>query len=128
MQETSTGAYEETYGRWRRDPEGFWRELAVDIECLREPKVVLDASRAPLYRWFAGGQLNTCFNLLDRHVRDRRADQSALIYDSPVTDQIATYTYRELLDRTALGGRGAESAGATGWSYICRWSPRRSLR
>ena len=102
MHETSrAGAYEETYGRWRRDPAGFWRELAADIEWVREPEVVLDDSRAPLYRWFAGGQLNTCFNMLDRHVRDGRADQLALVYDSPVTNQVRTYTYRDLLDRTA---------------------------
>jgi propionyl-CoA synthetase len=115
MQETSTTgtSYEETYGRWRRDPEGFWRELAADIEWVREPEVVLDDSRAPLYRWFAGGQLNTCFNMLDRHVRDGRADQPALVYDSPVTDQVRTYTYRELLDQTArvAGALAREGVG-----------------
>jgi propionyl-CoA synthetase len=113
MQETSTGAYEETYGRWRRDPEEFWRGLAMDIEWVREPEVVLDDSRAPLYRWFAGGRLNTCFNMLDRHVRDGRADQAALVYDSPVTDQVATYSYRELLDHTArvAGALAREGVG-----------------
>jgi propionyl-CoA synthetase len=115
MQETSTPgtSYEETYGRWRRDPQGFWLELASDIEWVREPEVVLDDSRAPLYRWFAGGQLNTCFNMLDRHVRDGRADQPALVYDSPVTDQVRTYTYRELLDQTArvAGALAREGVG-----------------
>jgi propionyl-CoA synthetase len=102
MHETSRpGGYEETYGRWQRDPEAFWRGLAADIEWVREPELVLDDSRAPLYRWFAGGQLNTCFNMLDRHVRDGRAEQLALVYDSPVTNQVRTYTYRDLLDRTA---------------------------
>jgi propionyl-CoA synthetase len=102
MHDTSrAGAYEEIYQRWQREPERFWRELAADIEWVREPEVVLDDSRAPLYRWFAGGQLNTCFNMLDRHVRDGRAEQLALVYDSPVTDQVLTYTYRDLLDRTA---------------------------
>ena len=47
--------------------------------------MVLDASNPPFYRWFADGVLNTCFNALDRHVRDGRGDQAALIYDSPVT-------------------------------------------
>ena len=84
MHETAkAGAYEETYGRWHRDPEGFWRELAADIEWVREPEVVLDDTRAPLYRWFAGGQLSTCFNMLDRHVRDGRADQPALATTAP---------------------------------------------
>jgi propionyl-CoA synthetase len=114
MHETAkAGAYDETYGRWQRDPEGFWRERAADIEWVREPEVVLDDARAPLHRWFAGGQLNTCFNMLDRHVRDGRADQPALVYDSPVTHQVRTYTYRELLDQTArvAGALAREGVG-----------------
>jgi propionyl-CoA synthetase len=63
--------------------------------------VALDDSAAPLYRWFPDGRLNTCFNLLDRHVRDGRAAQTALIHDSPVTGRIRSYTYAELLDETA---------------------------
>ena len=62
---------------------------------------VLDDSRAPFYRWFSGGMLNTCFNALDRHVERGRADQLALIYDSPVTRTTTTFTYRELRDLVA---------------------------
>jgi propionyl-CoA synthetase len=95
------GGYEETYGRWQADPEGFWRERAEAIEWIREPDRILDDSRAPLYRWFPGARLNTCANMLDRHVRDGRGDQAALVYDSPVTGTTRTYTYRELLGATA---------------------------
>ena len=68
-------------------------------------------SRAPFYRWFPGGQVNTCYNALDRHVENGRADQAALIYDSPVTSTVRTFTYRELRDEVArfagvLAGRG----------------------
>ena len=63
--------------------------------------MVLDRSRAPFYRWFTDGVLNTCFNALDRHVRSGRGDQAALIYDSPVTSSQRTYTYAELLDEVA---------------------------
>ena len=87
--------------------------------------------RAPLYRWFPDGRLNMCFNLLDRHVRDGRGDQAALIYDSPVTGQVRTYTYRELLDETArVAGAFARLGvgGAIGWSSTCRWCQRRSWR
>jgi propionyl-CoA synthetase len=62
---------------------------------------VLDDDNPPFYRWFPDGQLNTCANALDRHVADGRADQPALIYDSPVTGSQRTYTYGELLDQTA---------------------------
>ena len=53
------------------------------------------------YRWFAGARLNTGYNALDRHVDRARADQLALIYDSPLTDTVATFTYRELRDAVA---------------------------
>ena len=68
---------------------------------------------APFYRWFAGGQLNTCYNALDRHVDGGRADQLALIYDSPVTDTAATFTYRELRDTVATfaGALAAQGVG-----------------
>ena len=54
------------------DPEGFWGEAAQMIDWYRAPTVVLDRSRPPFYRWFADGVMNTCFNAVDRHVRDGR--------------------------------------------------------
>src|ERR1700749_4093737 len=95
------GNYGETWQRSIDDPVGFWGEAATAIAWDRRPTVVLDESSAPLYRWFPDGQLNTCFNALDRHVDGGRADQVALIYDSPVTGQTASFTYQELRDVVA---------------------------
>jgi propionyl-CoA synthetase len=95
------GRYAEAFHRSLADPEGFWGEAARGIDWYTAPAQVLDASNPPFYRWFVGGVLNTCFNALDRHVRDGRGDQAALIYDSPVTGTIRTYSYRELLDEVA---------------------------
>jgi propionyl-CoA synthetase len=95
------GRYAEEFGRSLADPEGFWAEAARDIEWYRAPSVVLDGSDPPFYRWFADGVLNTCFNALDRHVRDGRGGQAALIYDSPVTGVQRTFTYDELLAEVA---------------------------
>ena len=95
------GRYAEAFRQSLDDPEGFWASAVQDIDWYREPTVVLDKSSPPFYRWFADGTLNTCFNALDRHVRDGRGDQAALIYDSPVTSICRTYTYRELLDQVS---------------------------
>jgi propionyl-CoA synthetase len=85
-----------------RDPERFWRQAAEAIDWIVPPSDhVLDESAAPFYRWFRGAQLNTCHNALDRHVAGGRADQLALIYDSPVSRTIERFTFRELRDRTA---------------------------
>ena len=84
-----------------KDPAGFWAEAAESIEWYRKWDRVCDDSRAPFYRWFAGAEVNTCYNALDRHVVRGRADQPALIYDSAVTGTVQTLTFRELLDRVA---------------------------
>ncbi len=102
MSDANYGAY---YRRSIQDPDGFWGEVAEDIHWDRRWDRVLDASQKPFYKWFSGGQLNTCFNAVDRHVESGRADQLALIYDSPVTGTVRRYTYRELRDAVArLGG------------------------
>jgi len=95
------GRYTEAFRHSIDDPEGFWGGAVQGIDWYRQPAVVLDRSSAPFYRWFSGGVLNTCFNAVDRHVRDGRGDQAALIYDSPVTGASRTFTYRQLLDQVA---------------------------
>ena len=95
------GAYEAAYDALRQDPEAFWAQAAEAIHWYRRWDHVLDASRAPFYRWFSGGLVNTCYNLLDVHVENGRAEQVALIYDSPVTGVIKSYTYRDLLNEVA---------------------------
>jgi propionyl-CoA synthetase len=95
------GRYAEAFSESLTSPEKFWGEAARGIDWYRQPTVVLDSSNPPFYRWFADGALNTCFNAVDRHVRDGRGDQAALIYDSPVTGARRTLTYRQLLDEVA---------------------------
>jgi propionyl-CoA synthetase len=95
------GRFDEIYRRSLDEPEAFWAEAAAAIDWVEPWERVLDDSRAPFYRWFPGGRLNTCHNALDRHVDGGRADQAALVYDSPVTGTIETFTYRRLLDEVA---------------------------
>jgi propionyl-CoA synthetase len=95
------GGYRDQFNASIADPGAFWADAARAVTWTREPQRVLDDSNPPFYRWFPDGELNTCANALDRHVDGGRADQPALIYDSPVTGCQRTYTYRELLDETA---------------------------
>jgi propionyl-CoA synthetase len=93
--------YRELFNASMKDPAEFWAQAAKEVSWIREPRQVLDESTPPFYRWFPDAELNTCANALDRHVADGRAEQPALIYDSPVTNSQRTYTYGELLDETA---------------------------
>ena len=93
--------YRELFDASIADPAAFWANAAKAVTWTREPQQILDDSNPPFYRWFPDAEMNTCANALDRHVEGGRADQPALIYDSPVTGSARTYTYRELLDETA---------------------------
>jgi propionyl-CoA synthetase len=95
------GKHDELHQRSLSDPHGFWGEAAEAVDWIRRWDTVLDDSNPPAYRWFAGGELNTCYNCLDRHVERGRGDQLALIYDSPVTDTVKHYTYSQLRDQVA---------------------------
>jgi propionyl-CoA synthetase len=93
--------YRETYDASLHDPDAFWGEQARLVDWFVRPTQVLNRSTPPFFRWFPDGRLNTCYNALDRHVIKGRADQPALIYDSPVTGTKATYTYSQLLELVA---------------------------
>jgi propionyl-CoA synthetase len=95
------GGYRDLFHASIENPAAFWADAANAVTWTREPQRILDDTNPPFYRWFPDGELNTCVNALDRHVEGGRAEQAALIYDSPVTGTQRTYTYRELLDQTA---------------------------
>ncbi len=93
--------YHDIYKRWQADPEGYWMEAAKAIDWDRFPSRALNADNAPLYEWFTDGMVNTCYNAVDRHVENGRADQVAIIYDSPITGRQSKTTYAELQAQVA---------------------------
>ncbi len=93
--------YHELYRQSLDHPDAFWSEVASGLNWSKPWDKVLDDSQAPYYQWFSGGELNTCYNALDRHCESGRGGQAALIYDSPVTSQVKTFTYSELRDQVA---------------------------
>ena len=93
----SSGSYDETYKKWQNDPDGFWAEAAEELNWYEKWDQVLDASNAPLYRWYTGAITNTCYNALDRHVEAGQGEQTALIYDSAMIGAVKKFSYSELL-------------------------------
>ncbi len=97
------GKFDIEYQYSMEDREGFWAKAAEEIDWIMPWDKVLDISRAPdFYSWFSGATCNTCYNALDRHVKNGKADQTAIIYDSPITNVKKQFTYQELLDQVAL--------------------------
>lgn len=116
--------YEDVIARIADDPHGFWLEQAEEhIDWVREPTRAVDDSNAPIYRWFPDGELNVCFNAVDRHVAHGRGDQAAIIYDSPVTDTIRTITYSELQGEVSRFARALSDRGVTKGDRVVIYLP-----
>ena len=94
-------SYQKEYRESIENPEAFWSRQAELITWYEKPKSILSQDEKGFYHWFKGGKLNTSYLALDFHVENGRAEQAALIYDSPVTETVRSYTYRELLDEVA---------------------------
>jgi propionyl-CoA synthetase len=96
-----SGKYEKAFLESIEHPDQFWGEAAKEIFWHKPYQKVFDNSKSPFYSWFAGGELNTCYNAVDIHVNAGRGKQLAVIYDSPMTNTIQTFSYAQLLDKVA---------------------------
>ena len=115
--------YDEVYAASLADPMRFWATAADAIQWDRRWDQVRDDSRPPFYRWFVGGQLNTCYNALDVHIERGRGKQIALIYDSAVTETVRRYTYAELRDEVARLAGGLAAQGVTKGDRVIIYMP-----
>jgi propionyl-CoA synthetase len=107
-------SYRDVYAASLESPAEFWAEAAEQIHWYRRWTRVVDDANAPFFRWFSGGELNTCYNCVDRHVEAGNGDALALVYDSPVTNTVERFTFGEL--RTEV----ARLAGALAGLGVCR--------
>ncbi len=115
--------YQRAYEQSLTDPAGFWGEAAKLVKWDKFPKVILDDSNVPLYRWFSDGMLNTCYNALDRHVIDGRADQPAVIHESAITGKSSILTYAQMLEKTARFAGALRMAGVEKGDRVVIYMP-----
>ncbi len=116
-------SYQQAYDQSLSDPAGFWGEAAKLVKWDKAPKVILDDSNVPLYRWFSDGILNTCYNALDRHVIDGGADQPAVIHESAITGKSAILTYAQMLEKTARFAGALRMAGVEKGDRVVIYMP-----
>jgi propionyl-CoA synthetase len=115
--------YGTTYARAVETPDVYWAEQIGLVDWDTRPTRALDSSDAPFYRWFPDGVLNTCYNALDRHVRNGRGAQVAIHYDSPVTGSARTVTYQALLDQVAALAGGLRDLGVVKGDRVVIYMP-----
>uniref|UniRef100_A0A8C5TE69 Acyl-CoA synthetase short-chain family member 3, mitochondrial n=1 Tax=Malurus cyaneus samueli TaxID=2593467 RepID=A0A8C5TE69_9PASS len=83
------------------EPEKVWGKVAEQIQWYKPWVRTLERGSPGSASWFVGGELNICYNAVDRHVENGRGDQIAIIYDSPVTNTKEKITYKELLEQVS---------------------------
>jgi propionyl-CoA synthetase len=115
--------YQNAYAQSMADPNGFWGNAAKLVKWDKTPKVILDDSNPPMYRWFSDGMLNTCYNALDRHVIDGRADQPAVIHESAITGKSLTLTYAQMLEKVARFAGALRMAGVEKGDRVVIYMP-----
>ncbi len=116
-------SYQEQYQQFLDNPEAFWREQAARITWYKQPETILSVDENEYFRWYRDGELNTSYLCLDYHVEQGRGDQAALIYDSPVTNSKASFTYRELRDQVAHFAGGLQNLGVQKGDRVVIYMP-----
>ena len=115
--------YRDVYKSWQDDPEAFWMKAAEAIDWDTPPTKALFDDKAPIYEWFRDARVNTCYNAVDRHVEAGRGEQTAIIYDSPITDTISHISYAELQTRVASLAGGLKAQGVTKGDRVIIYMP-----
>jgi propionyl-CoA synthetase len=123
MMGVGSSRYHDVYARALREPENFWAEAARDIDWIEFPKTIFDPSQGVYGRWFSDGVLNTCYNAVDRHVAGGRADQVALIHDSPLANTVTKLTYREMLHEVSTLAAIMQDFGVTKGDRVLLYMP-----
>jgi propionyl-CoA synthetase len=118
-----TSSYQEVYGSWRKDPEGFWMDQASAIDWFEKPTTAFDPDQGAYGRWYPDGITNTCYNCLDRHVEGGRGDQAAVIYDSPITGAKRSISYREMLSDVEAFAGALSDRGVTKGDRVIIYMP-----
>ncbi len=104
-------SYKDVYRTWQSDPEAYWMEAAKAVSWSKAPTKALFDENAPIYEWFKDGEINTCYNAVDRHVEAGNGERVAIIYDSPITGNSAKITYAQLQEKVASLGGALQAQG-----------------
>jgi len=115
--------YEQTFRKSVDAPEEFWHDIAQDITWFQKYSKVLDHSNPPFTKWFVGGEMNTCYEAIDKHVESGYGEEVAVIYDSPVTGVKESFTYRSMQEQVGRFARVLVNLGVEKGDRVIIYMP-----
>lgn len=118
-----TSKYHAAYKNWQEDPEAFWENASKEIDWFEPPKKIFNPQYGVYGRWFEGAICNSCYNAIDRHVLNGKKDQTALIYDSPVTGTKTQFSFGDLQTDTSNLAYALQQRGVTKGDRVLIYMP-----
>ena len=115
--------YKEIYDESLKNPEEFWQKVSEDVFWFKKPTKILKKDNPPFYKWFEDGVTNTCYNALDLHIDQGRGDKTALIYDSPITESKAKFTFKELKEKVSKFAGALDKQGVKKGDRVIIYMP-----
>lgn len=120
--------FKEIYQNWASAPEDFWAQEAARLDWQTPPTTIFETDESG-DRWYPDGEMNTCYNCVDRHVLAGHGARPAFIHDSPITatgsetSAKTQISYAELLDRVELVGAMMSDKGVTKGDRVIIYMP-----
>jgi len=119
----SIQAYRDLRNRFEENMEGTWGELAKENLTWQTPFLqVLNAEKAPFFRWFEDGELNISENCLDRHVQAGLGERTAIIWEGEPGD-VRCISYRELLADVCRAANALKALGVETGDRVVIYMP-----
>jgi len=115
--------YEELYKKSITDREGFWADQAKNLHWFQKWDKVIDDTKAPFYKWFAGGKMNIVDNAIDRHLKTWRRNKLALIWEGEPGD-VKTYSYHALNREVSKFANILKSMGVVKGDIVTIYMPQ----
>ena len=119
----TTTTYQQAYQQFQQDPEAFWLQQAAKLDWHNAPTQGHSQDQDGLSHWFSDGTMNTSYLALDYHVQQGRGEQTALIYDSPVSNTKSKISYSELLDKVSRFAAGLTALGVVPGDRVVIYMP-----
>ena len=114
--------YDAVYRDWQKAPEKFWQEQAARLHWSKPPRKIFTQDDSG-DRWYVDGEMNSCFNCVDRHIAAGNGSRTAFIYDSPLTETITHISYADLLDRVETTAGMLQNHGVEAGDRVIIYMP-----